>query len=106
MIGKTLSAGILGIDAYLVTVEVDIRRAQLSKWNTVGLPESAVKESKDRVIAAIRNSSYDFSFQKVTINLAPADTKKEGTAYDLPIALALLMASKNDHFVFDADTIF
>lgn len=93
MISQVLSAGLLGIDAYLITVEVDIRYANLPRWNTVGLPESAVKESKDRVVAAIRNAGYDFLFRKVTINLAPADKKKEGTAFDLPIALGLLEAS-------------
>ena len=94
MVARTYSAGLVGINACLINVEVDIRMSQLPKWNTVGLPESAVKESKDRVIAAIRNSGYDFIFRRVTINLAPADIKKEGTAFDLPIALALMSASK------------
>lgn len=93
MIAKIFSAGLMGIDAYLIYVEVDIRMSQLPKWNTVGLPESAVKESKERVIAAVRNSGYDFIFRRVTINLAPADTKKEGTAFDLPIAIGLMEAS-------------
>ncbi|HKY61803.1 MAG TPA: magnesium chelatase domain-containing protein, partial [bacterium] len=87
-----LSAGILGIDAFPIHVEVDIGQG-LPGWSTVGLPESAVRESKDRVIAAIHNCGYEFPFHRITLNLAPADVKKQGTAYDLPIALGLLAAS-------------
>lgn len=94
MIAHCYCAGLIGIDAYLVDIEVDIRMSQLPQWFTVGLPESAVKEGKDRVIAAIKNSGYDFLFRRVTINLAPGDTRKDGTAYDLPIALALMAASE------------
>ncbi|MBU0504456.1 MAG: YifB family Mg chelatase-like AAA ATPase [bacterium] len=94
MFAQVFSAGLLGIDAFLITVETDLRMTQLPRWNMVGLPESSVKESKDRVLAAIKNSGYDFSFRKVTVNLAPAGTKKEGTAYDLPIAIALMSAAK------------
>lgn len=100
-----MSAGLMGIEAFLITVEVDIRMSQLPKWYTVGLPESAVKESKDRVIAAVRNSGYDFVFRRVTINLGPADTKKEGTAFDLPIAIALMDASGTLGSRILADTI-
>ncbi len=92
MFSTIMSAGLVGINAYPVQVEIDIRMSQLPKWNMVGLPESEVKESKDRVVAAIKNSGFDFLFRKVTINLAPADIKKEGTALDLPIALALIVA--------------
>jgi magnesium chelatase family protein len=91
---KVYSAGLQGVDAFLIHVELDNRMSQLPSWTTVGLPESAVKEGKDRVIAAIKNSGYDISFRKVTINLAPADTKKEGTAYDLPIAVALMITGE------------
>jgi len=93
MISTVKSAGILGIEAYPLTVEVDICLTSMPKWHTVGLPESEVKESKERVIAAIKNSGYEFLQRKVTINLAPADIRKEGTAFDLPIALGLLAAS-------------
>ena len=93
MLSKVYSAGLLGIDAYLVDVEVDIAQG-LAQWNTVGLPESSVKESRDRVIAAIRNSGYSFERKRITINLAPADVKKEGTAFDLPIAIGLLASSE------------
>jgi magnesium chelatase family protein len=92
MIAKILSGGLLGIDAYLVEVEVDISLG-LPVFSTVGLAEGAVKESKDRVKSAIKNSGYDFPSQKITVNLAPADIKKEGAAFDLPIALGILTAS-------------
>lgn len=88
-----LSAGILGIDAFPIHVEVDIANG-LPGWSTVGLPESAVRESKDRVIAAIHNCGYEFPFRRITLNLAPADVKKQGTAYDLPVALGLLAAAE------------
>ena len=93
MYAKILSAGVLGVEAFQVDVEIDIYNKSLPSWNTVGLPESAVKESKERVISAIRNSELDFVYRKVVINLAPADLKKVGTAYDLPIAIGLLAAS-------------
>lgn len=88
------SAGLMGIEAFEISVEVDIQQSQLPKWFTVGLPESAVKEGKDRVVAAIKNSSYDFIYRRVTINLAPADLKKDGSAFDLPIAIGLMLASE------------
>ncbi len=92
MIAKVLSGGLLGIDAYLVDVEVDISLG-LPVFSTVGLPDGAVKESKDRVKSAIKNTGYDFPSRKITVNLAPADIKKEGAAFDLPIALGILAAS-------------
>lgn len=92
LIAHTLSAGLIGIDAYPIDVELNISLG-LPTWNTVGLPESAVKESKDRVISAVHNCHYDFPYRRITINLAPADIKKEGTAYDLPISVGLLAAA-------------
>ncbi|MBI1910281.1 MAG: YifB family Mg chelatase-like AAA ATPase [Deltaproteobacteria bacterium] len=92
MLSKVFSAGLIGIDAYPVEVEVDITLG-MPHWNTVGLPESSVRESRDRVASAIKNSGYEFLQRKITINLAPADIKKEGTALDLPIALGLLASS-------------
>ncbi len=86
-----LSAGLMGIDAYPVHVEVDISLG-MAAWSTVGLAESAVKESKERVISAIHNCGYEFPFRRVTLNLAPADVKKNGTAFDLPVAVGLLAA--------------
>jgi magnesium chelatase family protein len=82
----------LGVDAYIVEVEVDIRQG-LPSFTTVGLPEASVKESKDRVKSAINNSGYKFPHDRITVNLAPADVKKEGTGFDLPIALGILCAS-------------
>jgi len=92
MIAKVLSGGLLGIDAYQIEVEVDISLG-LPVFSTVGLPDGAVKESKDRVKSAIKNSGYDFPSQRITVNLAPADIKKEGAAFDLPIALGILTVS-------------
>ncbi|HUV49585.1 MAG TPA: YifB family Mg chelatase-like AAA ATPase [Anaerolineae bacterium] len=92
MIAKILSSAVIGIDAYLVEVEVDIAQG-LPTFTTVGLPETAVKESKERVKSAINNSGYSFPDDRITVNLAPADIKKEGTGFDLPIALGILVAS-------------
>ena len=94
MLSQITSAGLHGIDAYPVEVQVDIALGSLPSWNTVGLPESSVKESRERVIAAIKNCGYSFPRQRVTINLAPANIKKEGTAFDLPIALGLLISAE------------
>ncbi len=92
MIGKAISFSVLGIDAYRVLAEVDVGKG-ITAVNVVGLPEGAVKESRERVRAALRNSGFWFPTTRVTINLAPADVRKEGVALDLPIALALLAAT-------------
>jgi len=92
MLAKVTSGALIGIEAYPVEVEVDIAQG-LPQFSTVGLPEGAVKESKDRVKSAIKNSGYDFPPRRITINLAPADIKKDGAAFDLPIAIGLLCAS-------------
>ncbi len=83
------SGGLLGIDGYAMRVEVDITRG-LPGFHLVGLPNTAVKESRDRVLAAIRNSGFPFPGGKVTVNLAPADVRKEGASHDLAIALAVI----------------
>jgi len=93
MLAKVLSSTVFGIDAYVVEVEVDIAQG-LPTFATVGLPEGAVKESKDRVKAAIKNCGYDFPSQRITVNLAPADIKKEGAAFDLPMAIGILAATE------------
>ncbi len=93
MLAKTISAVVYGIEGRLVTVEVDIAPG-LPSFSTVGLPDKSVQEARDRVIAAIRNSGFDFPVRKITVNLAPADTKKEGAAFDLPIAVGILSASQ------------
>jgi magnesium chelatase family protein len=87
------SAAVLGIDAYIVKVECNLSRAQLPQFITVGLPEGAVRESKERVWSAIKNIGYSIPSNKVVINLAPADIKKEGSAFDLPIAIGILAAA-------------
>ncbi|NOQ41307.1 MAG: YifB family Mg chelatase-like AAA ATPase, partial [Desulfuromusa sp.] len=92
MLAKVISGALIGIDAYPAEVEVDIAQG-LPQFSTVGLPEGAVKESKDRVKSAIKNSGYDFPARRITINLAPADIRKDGTAFDLPIAIGLLCAT-------------
>jgi len=91
MIVKTISSAIVGIDAFPVEVEVDIA-AGLPQFSTVGLPDASVRESKDRIKSAVNNSGYKFPSHHVTINLAPAAMKKEGTSFDLPIATAILAA--------------
>jgi len=92
MLAKVLSSAVIGIDAYVVEVEVDIARG-LPSFSTVGLPEGAVRESKERVKAAVKNSGYHFPSDRITVNLAPADIKKEGSAFDLPMALGILSAT-------------
>jgi magnesium chelatase family protein len=91
VLAKVLSSAVIGIDAVLVEVEVDIVPG-LPNFTTVGLPEAAVKESKERVKAAVKNSGYTFSDDRITVNLAPAHIKKTGTGFDLPIALGILCA--------------
>src|ERR1700732_486947 len=94
MLFKTFSAAVFGIDAYLVEVEVDVSPAFQGAFNVGGLPDIAVKESRERIRAALRNCGFDFpSSHLVTINLAPADIRKEGSAFDLPMALGLLGCS-------------
>jgi magnesium chelatase family protein len=92
MLGKILSVGVFGIDGYMVEVEFDVRGG-LPSAIVVGLPDVAVKESKDRVATALRNSGYSWPDGRITINLAPADTKKEGPSFDLPLALGCLAAT-------------
>lgn len=93
MLAKVLSSTVIGIDAFLVEVEVDITSG-LPTFTTVGLPETSVKESKERVKSAIQNSGYSFPDDRITVNLAPAHIKKEGTGFDLPIALGILTATR------------
>jgi magnesium chelatase family protein len=91
LLASVLSSAIFGVDAYPVEVEVDIGTG-LPRPTIVGLAEGAVREALDRVRSAIKNSGYEFPYRKITINLAPADTRKEGSAFDLSIALGLLAA--------------
>ncbi len=91
MLARLESAAVLGVDAYPVHVEVDVGLG-LPFFRMVGLPDASVRESRDRVRAAIRNSGFDFPSHRVTINLAPADVRKAGSSFDLPIALGILAA--------------
>src|SRR5215218_3225457 len=98
MLYRTLSAAVYGIDAALVDIEVDLAATrgdydQISSITIVGLPDAAVRESRERIRAAIQNCGYLFPLQKTTINLAPADVRKEGASFDLPTALGILGAN-------------
>ena len=94
MLAKISSGTVVGLDAVRVTVEVDIASQGLPSFTIVGLPDKAVEESKERVRAAIKNSGAEFPARRITVNLAPADLPKAGPAYDLPIALGILVASE------------
>ncbi|MFT5914733.1 MAG: magnesium chelatase family protein [Bacteroidia bacterium] len=91
MIAKTYGSSVYGVDASIITVEVNVING--THFHMVGLPDNAVKESKERVESALRDNGFTFPRRKVVVNLAPADVKKEGSAYDLPIALGILSAS-------------
>src|SRR6056297_875038 len=92
MLSKATSLALQGIDAYIVDVEVDIIRG-LPNFTIVGLPDSIIRESKDRIRSAIENSGYDFPPKNFIVNLAPAGFKKQGANFDLPIALSILLAT-------------
>ncbi|MDE7337591.1 MAG: ATP-binding protein, partial [Clostridia bacterium] len=93
MLAKTKSYALNGVEGYEVSIEVDLN-AGLPAYDMVGLADTAVKESKERVRSAIKNSLFTYPIRKITINLAPADTKKEGSHFDLAIALGILIASE------------
>ncbi|MBN1869729.1 MAG: ATP-binding protein, partial [Candidatus Omnitrophica bacterium] len=93
MLAKTYSYGINGLDAYPVCIEIDAARG-LPTTVIVGLPDSAIRESKERVRSAIRNSGYQFPSGRNTVNLSPADTKKEGPSFDLAMAIGILAATE------------
>ncbi len=93
MLAKINSCAVIGLDGALVNVEVDISSGQVL-FLVVGLPDAAVSESRERVRAAIKNSGLNFPIKRITVNLAPADLRKEGPAYDLPIAVGVLVASE------------
>src|SRR5579864_4963680 len=107
MLFKSFSAAVFGIDAYLVETEVDVGSGRMNEFNVVGLPDIAVKESRERIKSALKNCGFDFPAPfGVTVNLAPADIRKEGSAFDLPMALGILgcqggfFGKKLDGFVF------
>ncbi|MBP7461344.1 MAG: YifB family Mg chelatase-like AAA ATPase [Candidatus Delongbacteria bacterium] len=92
MVSRLYTCTIIGIDAYLVQVETDLTSA-LPSFQTVGLPDTVIKESKERVLGALKNCGYDVPLKRITVNLAPADLKKEGSALDLAIAVGILLSS-------------
>lgn len=94
MIAKVSTAALLGIDAFTIELEVDLARSGLPAFTMVGLAEGAVRESKERVFAALKNTGFRLPPSRITVNLAPADIRKEGSAYDLPLALGLLAGAE------------
>ncbi len=92
MLAKVYSSTLIGVDACLIEVEVDLANG-LPTFTTVGLPDTAIRESRDRVKAAMANSGFAFPLKRITVNLAPAHVRKEGTAFDLPIVLGILQAA-------------
>ncbi len=104
MFSRIKSVGLLGIESYMIEIEADVSGG-LPAFDIVGLPDTAVKESRDRVRAAIKNGGYRFPTGRITVNLAPADKKKEGAIYDLPIMLAILAASDQLNFLAE-DSVF
>lgn len=105
MLAKVKSAGIFGVEGYTIDVEVDISNG-LPVFDIVGLPDLSVRESKERVRAAIKNSGFEFPIKRITVNMAPANTKKEGPAFDLAIAIGILMATEQIPIIKDFNPIF
>src|SRR5258708_39663985 len=103
---KNISSAVFGIDATRKEVEVDVGSGKPGDFNIVGLPDIAVKERRERIKAALKNCGHDFPLQSVTVNLAPADIRKEGSAFDLPMSLSILgcegacFVKPLDHYVF------
>src|SRR4051812_24375009 len=92
MLAAVRSASVLGIDAYDVCVEVDVSSGGLPIWSIVGLPSGEVREARQRVRSALKNSGFEMPIRRVTISLSPGDTKKAGTGFDLPLAIGFLVA--------------
>ena len=94
MIAKVATAALHGIDGFSIELEVDLARAGIPAFTMVGLAEGAVRESKERVFSALKNSGFRLPPSRITVNMAPADIRKEGSAYDLPLALGLLAGAE------------
>src|SRR5687768_18601189 len=92
MLARIRSAAVLGVDAYMMEIEVDMASGMPS-FSTVGPPQGAVKEGRERVSAALANAGFSMPLRRITVNLAPADIRKDGSSLDLPIALGILVAS-------------
>lgn len=105
MYSKVNTCVLQGLNGYIVEVETDLSRG-LPVFNIVGLPDTAIKESKERVRAAIKNSGYEFPLNRITINLAPANLRKEGSQIDLAIAMGILMSNNIIHDVDIKDIAF
>lgn len=105
MLSIVKSMSLQGLEGYLVDVQVDVS-AGMPNWEVVGLPDATVKESKERVRTAIKNSGFDFQSRKIVINLAPADTRKEGSFFDLPIAIGILLDFEDIKWQNLEDTVF
>lgn len=105
MLSIVKSMALSGLNGYLVDVQIDVASG-LPHWEIVGLPDASVRESKERVRTAIKNSGIEFPSRKITVNLAPANTRKEGSFFDLPIAIGILMATENLNDINIQDTIF
>ena len=93
MFSRVATCGLTGLDGHLIEVETDISNG-IPAFDVVGLADTSVKEARERVRAAIKNSGFKFSNQRITLNLAPADIRKDGTDFDLPIAIGILVAAK------------
>lgn len=94
MIAKVSTAALLGIDGFTIELEVDLARSGLPAFTMVGLAEGAVKEAKERVFSALKNTGFKLPPSRITVNIAPADIRKEGSSYDLPLALGLLAGAE------------
>ncbi len=105
MLSIVKSMGLHGLDGYLIEVQVDVSSG-LPSWEVVGLPDVSVKEAKERVKTAIKNSDIEFPSRRILVNLAPANTKKEGSLFDLPIAIGILMATETIETVNISDYVF
>ena len=105
MLSIVKSMSLNGLEGYLIDVQVDVS-AGMPNWEVVGLPDASVKESKERVRTAIKNSGFDFQSRKIVINLAPADTRKEGSFFDLPIAIGILLDFEDIKLQNLEDTVF
>ena len=105
MLSKVKSMSLQGLDGFLVDVQVDVSSG-MPNWKVVGLPDATVKESKERVRTAIKNSGYEFESRRIVINLAPADKRKEGSFFDLPIAIGILLDFEDIMWQNLEDTVF